>query len=46
MRKILAIWAAKAAAVAGRILGKKSSATPGKIAMRICPDIIKKLSKR
>jgi len=45
MRKILAIWAAKAAAVAGRILGKKSSATPGKIAMRICPDIIKILSK-
>jgi len=45
MRKILAIWAAKAAAVAGRILGKKSSATPGKIAMRICPDIIKILSE-
>lgn len=45
MRKILAILAAKAAAVAGRVLGKKSSATPGKIALKICPDIIKILSQ-
>ncbi len=45
MRKLLAIWAAKAAAIAGRLMGKKSSSTPGSIAMRICPDIIKILSK-
>ena len=45
MRKLLAIWAAKAAAIAGRLMGKKSSSTPGSIAMKICPDIIKILSK-
>ncbi len=41
MRKILAIWAAKLSAVAGLILGKKSSSTPGAIALKICPDLIK-----
>lgn len=45
MRKLLAIWAAKAAAVAGRIMGKKSSSTPGRIALKICPDFIKIVSK-
>ena len=45
MRKLLAIWASKAAAVAGRIIGKKSSSTPGSIALRICPDFIKIVSK-
>lgn len=45
MRKILAIWAAKLSAVAGRMIGKKSSSTPGDIALKICPDIIKILSK-
>lgn len=45
MRKLLAIWAAKASAIAGRLMGKKSSSTPGTIAMKICPDIIKILSK-
>lgn len=45
MRKLLAIWAAKLAAVAGRVMGKKSSSTPGSIALKICPDIIRILSK-
>ncbi len=45
MRKILAIWAAKLSAVAGLILGKKSSSTPGAIALKICPDLIKILKK-
>ncbi len=45
MRKILAIWAAKLSAVAGVILGKKSSSTPGSIALKICPDLIKILKK-
>lgn len=45
MRKLLAVWAAKASAVAGRLLGKKSSAGPGTIALKICPDIIRILSK-
>lgn len=44
MRKLLAIWAAKLSAIAGRMLGKRSSSTPGTIAMKICPDIIKILS--
>ncbi len=43
MRKILAIWAAKLSAIAGRLLGKGSSAGPGTIALRICPDIIDRL---
>ena len=45
MRKILAVWAAKLSAVAGVVLGKKSSSGPGSIALRICPDLIEKLSK-
>ncbi len=45
MRKILAIWAAKLSAVAGRLMGKKSSSTPGAIALKICPDLIKRLKK-
>lgn len=45
MRLLFAVWAAKAASVLGRIVGKKSSSTPGVIALKICPDIIKRLSK-
>ena len=45
MRKIVAICLAKLAIIAGRILGKMSSSTPGTIALRICPDIIRILSK-
>ncbi len=40
LRKILAVWLAKAAAVAGRLIGKKSSATPGVLALKICPNLI------
>ena len=43
MRKILAIWAAKLSAVAGRIMGKNSSSGPGTIALKICPDLIERL---
>jgi len=43
MRKLIAIWAAKLSAVAGKIIGKKSSAGPGTIALKICPDLIEKL---
>lgn len=45
MRKLLAVWAAKLSAVLGIILGKKSSSTPGAIALKICPDLIKILKK-
>ncbi len=45
MRLLLAIWAAKLSSVLGRIMKKKSTATPGVIALKICPDLIKKLKK-
>ena len=46
MRLLLAIWAAKLSAILGKIMGKKSTSTPGSIALRICPDIIKKLKTK
>lgn len=44
MRKLLAVWAAKLASIAGRLAGKKSSSTPGAIALKLCPDLIRRLS--
>ena len=44
MRKLLAVWAAKLASIAGRLVGKKSSSTPGAIALKLCPDLIRRLS--
>ena len=44
MRKLIAVWAAKLSAIAGRMIGKKSSSTPGTIALKICPDLIEKLA--
>ncbi|MEG1880124.1 MAG: Mur ligase family protein, partial [Oscillospiraceae bacterium] len=45
MKKLIAIWAAKLLSVIGKIIGKKSSSTPGEVALKICPDIIRILSK-
>ena len=45
MRKLLAVWAAKLAGVAGRLIGKKSSSSPGVLALKICPDLIQQLRK-
>lgn len=45
MLKILAIWAAKAAILLSKLVGKKGSSGPGGIALRICPDILERLSK-
>lgn len=45
MRKLLAIWAGKLLTVAGKMIGKKSSSSPGEFALRICPDLIKGLNK-
>lgn len=45
MRLLLAVWAAKLAAAVGKLVGKKSSSTPGGIALKICPDLIQQLSK-
>lgn len=44
MRTLLAIWAAKLSSIAGRLVGKKSSSTPGTIALKIDPNLIRKLS--
>ncbi|WP_226392179.1 Mur ligase family protein [Ructibacterium gallinarum] len=44
MRKLLAVWIAKLAIIAGKVVGKKSSSTPGAIALKICPDLIRRLS--
>lgn len=45
MRKILAIWVAKLAAAGARLLGKNGSSMPGTIALKICPDILSRLSQ-
>ncbi len=45
IRLILAVWAAKLASVAGRIIGKKSSSSPGVLALKICPSLISTLKK-
>ena len=46
MRLLLAVWATKLAGIAGRLMGKKSSSTPGAVALKICPDLIRILSKQ
>ena len=45
MRKLAAIWAGKLLSAAGKLLGKKSSSSPGQVALKICPDLIKNLNK-
>ena len=45
MRKIIAIWAAKLAAAGAKLLGKNGSSMPGSIALKICPDILSRLSQ-
>ena len=46
MRKIFAIWITKILIIIGKLAGKKGSSTPGAIALKICPDIIEKLSSQ
>lgn len=43
---ILSIIVCRLLVCAGKLLGKKGSSTPGRIAMKICPDILKILSKK
>ena len=45
MRKLLAVWLGKALTVLGKIIGKKSSSSPGHYALKICPDLVKGLEK-
>lgn len=46
IRFILAVWACKILIAVGKLTGKKSSATPGVYAYKICPDILRILSKK
>lgn len=46
MRRLIAIWVGKALTIAGRLMGKKSSSSPGECALRICPNLVKDLNKR
>ncbi|MGN0162377.1 MAG: MurT ligase domain-containing protein [Candidatus Ornithomonoglobus sp.] len=45
MRKLLAIWAGKLLSVAGRLAGKKSSASPGAFALKICPELVNDINR-
>lgn len=45
MRRIIAIWAGKLLTIAGRIIGRKSSASPGAFALKICPDLVSDINK-
>lgn len=44
MRKLFAVWVTKFLVFLGKLSGKKGSSTPGKFALKICPDILKTLS--
>ncbi len=46
LRLILAVWACKLAIVASRLLGKKGTSMPGQIAFKICPDMLRLLSRQ
>lgn len=46
MRKLLAVWATKILIFIGKVMGKKGSSTPGIYALKICPSILKILSKQ
>lgn len=44
MRMLLAIWLGKFIAFASRLTGGKSSSAPGLFALKICPDLVRRLS--
>ena len=46
MRRLIAIWLGKALTIAGRLIGKKSSSSPGEYALRVCPSLINDLNSR
>ena len=46
IRIILAIIVCKFLIMAGKLAGKKGSSTPGGIALKISPDVLKYLSKQ
>lgn len=46
IRFLLSLWVCKGLILIGKMLGKKGSATPGVYAYKICPDVLKILSKK
>lgn len=46
LRFLLSLWVCKALILIGKLAGKKGSATPGAYAYKICPDVLKILSKK
>jgi UDP-N-acetylmuramyl tripeptide synthase len=44
MRRLIAIWLGKLLTIIGKLMGKKSSSSPGEYALRICPNLIKNLN--
>lgn len=44
MRKLFAIWLGKLIALASKITGGQSTSAPGLFALKICPDLIKRLA--
>lgn len=45
MRKLIAVWAGKLLTIAGKLIGKKSSASPGAFALKICPSLVSDINK-
>lgn len=45
MRKLIAVWAGKLLSIAGRLIGRKSSASPGAFALKICPGLVSDINK-
>lgn len=45
MRRLIAIWAGKLLTIAGKLVGKKSSASPGAFALKICPALVGDINK-
>ena len=46
MRRLIAIWAGKLLTAAGRLAGKKSTASPGAFALKIYPALVSDINKR
>lgn len=46
MKLIIAVWLSKILIFIGRLFGKKGSSAPGAYALKICPGILKTLSKQ
>lgn len=45
MRRLLAIWIGKAVILAGKILSRSTTASPGEFALKIYPNLVKDLKK-